>query len=158
VAKMLYDFPVTEARHNAQHGVTLIELLIVMAIVGILGAIAYPSYQNHVRQGYRAEARGVLLETVQFLERNYTTTNRYDQDSAGVAIVIPFATSPKPGAGTAKYNITAAYGACGNGQCFTLSATPVAGGAMAGDECGTLTLTHAGVQGAGAAIADCWQR
>jgi type IV pilus assembly protein PilE len=156
MATMLDEFLARPARRNMQSGVTLIELLIVVAIAGILGAIAYPSYQNHVRQGYRSEAKGILLETAQFLERNYTTANRYDQDSAGAATVLPFATSPKPGAGTAKYDITVAYP---DNQSFTLSATPVAGGLMAGDACGTLSLTHAGAQGQSSGTqAECWQR
>lgn len=152
-----HDLLSRSVRRNTQHGVTLIEILIVAVVIGILAAVAYPSYQAHVRQGYRAEAKGVLLETAQFMERNYTTANRYDQDSGGNATVLPFATSPK--SGTARYNIAVAYAACGNGQCFTLSATPVVGGAMAGDVCGTLTLTHIGAQGQSSGTqAECWQR
>lgn len=154
MAMMLDEFLAGPARRSMQSGVTLIELLIVVAIVGILGSIAYPSYQNYVRQGYRSEAKGILLETAQFLERNYTTANRYDLDSGGVATDLPFDTSPK--SGTAKYDITVAYP---DNQSFTLSATPVAGGLMAGDACGTLSLTHAGAQGQSSGTqAECWQR
>jgi len=143
-----------------QAGMTLIELLVTVAIIGILAAIAYPSYQVYVAQAKRAEAKGILLETAQFLERFYTTNSRYDQDLAAVAVVLPFAYSPKTAtASTASYGITVAFPAtapCTLGQCFTLSAAPT--GSMTGDACGTLTLTQAGVQGAGGTVADCWQR
>jgi len=135
---------------SKEAGMTLIELLIAVAIVGILAAIALPSYQAHVATANRAEAKGILLENTQFLERNYTVANRYDLDGSGTAIALPFTQSPKTG--TAKYNITVAATA----QTFTVSAAPT--GTMSGDACGTLTLTNTGVQGAGGSVADCWQR
>lgn len=141
-----------------QAGVTLIELLIVVAVLGILAAIAVPSYQEYTRRANRAEAKGILLETAQFLERNYTAANRYDLDAAGNATVLPFATSPKPGGGAARYNITAAYGAA-PAQTYTLTATRA--GTMAGDACGDFTLTQAGVQALvnnTATVAECWER
>lgn len=133
------------SRGSTQSGVTLIELLIAVAIVGILAAVAYPSYQTYVARANRAEAQGILMENAQFLERNYTTANRYDQDSVGAATALPHATSPKDG--TAKYNIAAAYA---TSQSFTLTATPT--GSMTGDSCGNLTLTNTGLKGP----ADCW--
>ena len=143
---------------SGQSGFTLIELLIVVVVLGILVAIAAPSYREYVRQASRAEAKGILLETAQFLERNYTIANRYDLDGAGNATVLPFATSPKPGGGAVKYNIAAAYGAA-PAQTYTLTATRA--GTMAGDGCGDFTLTQAGVQGLAnnaMAVADCWGR
>lgn len=140
-----------------QKGFTLIELMITVAIVGILAAVAYPSYTQYVQRGNRAEARSILLENAQILERNYTTANRYDMDSTGVAPVI-LATSPK--SGTKKYDIAPAYGAA-PAQTFTLSATPT--GSMAGDACGVITLTSTGLKGAAgvttdAIVAECWGR
>jgi type IV pilus assembly protein PilE len=139
-----------------QRGVTLIELMITIVIVGILASIAVPSYQNYVRQAARAEAKGILLETVQFLERNYTTANRYDEDSSGDDIVLPFDTSPK--SGTAKYDIefddlTA--------QSYILQAVPTL--AFPDPDCGTLTISHTGAQTANdistpAILATCWGR
>lgn len=137
---------------KSQPGFTLIELMVTVIIIGILAAIAYPSYTQYVLRANRAEARAILLESVQFLEQNYTTANRYDQDSTGTAITLPYLTSPK--AGTAKYNITAAYGTA-PAQSFTLSAAPA--GVMTGDACGTYTLDNTGIQGnSSGTIAECW--
>jgi len=141
-----------------QHGFTLIELMVTVAVIGILAAIAYPSYTQYVQRANRAEARSLLMEDAQFLERNFTTANRYDQTSAGVAITS--ATLPRtqsPVNGVARYSLTVAS----TSQTFMLSATPVPGGTMAGDACGTYTLTNTGVQGVTSAtlpVADCWNR
>lgn len=140
-----------------QAGVTLIELLVTLLIVGILAAIAYPSYQAFVARANRAEAEGILMENAQFLERNYTIANRYDTvnaDGTGGAPAI-IAQSPKP-ISTAKYTIAAAYGTA-PAQTFTLTATRA--GSMASDACGNLTLDNTGVKGASlGTVADCWKQ
>ncbi len=135
-------------------GFTLIELLIAIAIVGIITAIALPSYQNYVQQSNRAVAKAILLENAQFMEQFYTENSRYNQTNpGGDDVALPIAQSPR--VGVAQYTVTLQAVAATS---FTLQAVPVVGGPMAGDVCGTLTLTNTGVQGAGGTVAQCWDR
>jgi type IV pilus assembly protein PilE len=62
---------------NKSHGFSLIELMITVAIVAILAAIAYPSYQNQIRKSNRAVAKTALMTYAQFLEKCYTENSRY---------------------------------------------------------------------------------
>jgi type IV pilus assembly protein PilE len=61
------------------HGVTLIEMVVVLAIIGILAAIAVPSYQRYVTRALQSDAQGCVTETLQRAERFYTRNNRYPE-------------------------------------------------------------------------------
>lgn len=145
--------------HQLSAGFTLIEVMIVAAIISILAAIAYPSYQEHVRKARRADAQTALMELAQFMERHYTANGRYltaaNANPANAAPALPFTDAPKDGA-TKFYTLE--FSATPTASAYTLRAVPK--NAMANDSCGTLTLAHTGAKGqkAGATLAQCWRR
>ncbi|GAB4256813.1 MAG: type IV pilin protein [Methylomicrobium sp.] len=147
-----------DTRIKACGGFTLIELMIVVAVVGILAGIAIPSYQDSVRKSRRADAKAALLELSNFMERLYTETNCYNPgpdrecgNDDDAAPELPFSTSPK--SGTAYYDLSLVADAIDTGT-FALQATPVEGGPQESDVCGTLTITHTGAKSP--STAGCW--
>ncbi len=128
-------------------GITLIELMVVVIIVGILAAVAYPSYQEQVRSTRRADGKSVLLQTAQALERCYSRFSSYNNAGCGVTFPI---NSPEQ-----FYVVTSA---ALSAAAFTLSAAPQ-GTQVEDIKCGTLRLTSTGVQGSQGADTDvnsCW--
>lgn len=123
-------------------GFTLIELMIAVAVVGILAAIAYPSYLEQVRQSRRADATAVLVEAAQFMERFYTLNNRYDETRDGDDVELPASLQRAPKEGTSVYYDVTLSSVAQNS--FTLQAAPI--NAQAGDACGNLTLTNTGAR------------
>ncbi len=131
-------------RVNKVLGFTLIELMIAVAVVGILAAIAYPSYQESIRKSRRADAKAVLLQAAQWMERFYTENNRYNQDRAGTAVGLPTGLSRAPIEGANVYYIITLTATA---NAFTLQAAPTSTGNQSADQCKTLTLTNTGVRG-----------
>ena len=130
-------------------GFTLIELMIVVAIIGLLAAIALPAYDKHVLRGKRAEGRAALMDAAAILERFYSDNNRYSTDGTLPGTVT---TSSETGKYTIRWlggaNIAAPY------QTYTLEAVPQN---FNDPDCGNLTLQQNGTKGS-AGNADCWNR
>ncbi len=125
--------------NRAHHkGFTLIELMIVVAIVGILAAIAYPAYRDQVQKSHRADGKTALLMGVQLAERFFTQNGTY------VGATIPAHSDE------GYYNL--AYSA--TASTFTLTATPT--GAQSSDPCGVLTVDQANVKTDNGGGIDCW--
>jgi type IV pilus assembly protein PilE len=148
-----------KTRHSGQFhlekygstGFTLLELMIVVAIIGILSAVALPSYRQYVERGDRAAARAGLLEAQQFMERAYVANDAYDIDKAGVAIALPARLAAVP-TESPKYNLVVQAPAANS---YTLTATPI----RDVSKCGNLTLTNTGVKGitGSGTVAECWK-
>jgi type IV pilus assembly protein PilE len=122
----------TPRRHA---GFTLIEVMIVVTIVAILAAIAYPSYLESVRKSRRAEARAQLMEAAQFMQRFYSQNDSFSQTIGGIPTALPITLRSVPRQGARTYGIDFVTGSLTPGS-FNLEAVPT--GSMAGDRCGKL--------------------
>lgn len=133
--------------HKRLGGFTLLELMITVAVIAILAAIAYPSYQEQVAKSRRATTVSLLQQAQQWMERFYTENYRYDKNSAGTLVTedsqFPswFSVSPKPGDGDALYAISVT---AGSRDTYTLKATRKSGSSMANDRCGDYVLDQYG--------------
>jgi len=141
-----------------QSGFTLIEVMIVVAIVGILSAIAYPSYAEYIRRGHRADARAGLLQAQQYLERASTATGVYPTTLPNALRwrLVDGTVDP-----TKRYTID--FQAGNTNAAFTLVATRTARGPQATDRCGDFTLTNTGTRSivnyaSGTAVTECWSK
>lgn len=132
-------------------GFTLIELLIVVVVIGVLAAIAYPSYLDNVRKTRRADGKGLLLDQAHMLERCYALYNAYNDTNCPA-----LRASSDEG-----YYILSTTGPFTASQ-FTLIATPTGkhsdDNATTGRRCGYLTYNNLGVKGARGPLsaAECW--
>lgn len=131
---------------RSNRGFTLIEIMIVIAIIGIVITIGYPSLTEYVKKGRRADVVSNLSEQAQILERFYSKNNVY----TGVTGL---------STGNDFYTITPMI----TDQTFLLTATRKTGTAMATDKCGDFTLTNTGVRSmnnatTGLTTKDCWGR
>ena len=116
-------------RIKKSDGFTLIELMIAVAIVGIIAAVAFPSYQEYVKRANRVQARNTLIQAAQWMERVATATGSYPLSTVSGAI--PTDLLKVEGS---FYTVTPVSTA----KTFTFTATQA--GAQIGDKCGDYVL------------------
>lgn len=138
-------------KRNINKGFTLVELMVVLAIIGILAAIAFPSYQQYVLRSHRVEARNTLQTIVQRIEQNFRVTRQWNALSVDVggnrilndATLVAWGLNAVPAGGAARYNID--FAVAPNAQGYVLRATAV--GPQAGDrECARFFINQSGVR------------
>ena len=135
------------ARKASLAGFTLIELMIVVALIAVLAAVALPSYQDSVRKARRADAKGALTTVAQLMERRNTERNSYAGATLGAGATDLYAATTE----NKHYTLALSNLALGT---FTITATPA--GKQSLDPCGAYTLTQAGIRGAALAVDQCW--
>lgn len=129
-------------------GFTLIEVMVVVAIIGILASIAYPSYTESVAKGRRSQATAQLMAAQQWMERFFTENLSYAATTGGVDVTAAnqfparFNTVPPAGEGAAVYNLELLPAPALTANSYTLRATRA--GSMANDRCGSMLLDHLG--------------
>ena len=123
-------------------GFTLIEVMITVVIVGILAAIAYPSYQNYMKRAARSAAQTLMLDLAN-REQQYLLDNRSFLGGGASAVTTLLSPGPVPPEVSANYDLSIAAGA-GPPPTFTVTATPKAGTIVAGEA--AFTLDQAGTK------------
>ena len=130
-------------------GFTLLELMIVVAVLAIIVAFAYPSYRDHVVKTKRKVAAACLMEYAQWMERYYTTNMKYQ------GATLPSTTCATDLSG--DYSFAFATGEP-TASTYEIEATPQGAQASSDGACGTLSIDQAGtrtVSGSGS-VASCW--
>lgn len=127
---------------SGNRGFTLIELIVAVAIVGVLAAIALPSYRNYLIRSARVAAQAELLELASLEEKIYLNSNAYTS-----SVTAAYTGTAAGGLGRtsgqtrdSKYNLSLSVGT--GSATFVLTATPVSGTQQAGD--GNLSISESG--------------
>lgn len=132
------------------NGFTLIELMVVVAVVGILIAVAYPSYSNYLLKGRRAAAQGHLMDIAQRQQQYLLDARAYAASVSELGVTTP--TDVSKYYTIAITNPNPAF--TGSSPSFITSAAPI--GAQADDQCGTLSLDSTGNKATSTAATGCW--
>lgn len=141
-----------DAARNAwrgrRRGWSLVELVVVLAIVALLAAVAWPAYADHVTRARRLRAQLDLMEATQFLQRQWAARGSFRD------LVLPDLLSQSPHDGVPAYRIRLEVDPQGTG--YVLTAEPER--APGDDLCGVLTLDSTGRKGSAGPFSECWRQ
>jgi type IV pilus assembly protein PilE len=137
-------------QRDRQAGVTLLEMLIVVAVISILTAVVYPSYQDYVVRGNRAVGKGALLEVAARQEQFFANNAGYGSGTEQLGYPSTYYVDRKGGQGTSAtgiYLIEVDNLTSAPIRDYTLTATPQNFQETRDTECANLTLNERGVKG-----------
>ncbi len=146
----------TTQHKNYQTGMTLIELMIVVAIIAILAAVGYPSYRDSVQRSNRTEAKTALINAGALQERFFSDNNTYTLDMTALGLAAdPFITENT----FYSIDVLAATAACPLATCYVMTASNQ-NGQEDDDDCETISLDSLGQKTAadsgGGVATNCW--
>jgi type IV pilus assembly protein PilE len=133
-------------------GLTLVELMIVVAVMSIIAAVAYPLYTTQMQKIRRADAKAALAEIALAQERFYTVNGRYEDNLSSLSLAADLA----DGDTEQGYYSLAITHPSGDTQRYQITATRVSTGPQADDACGNLSLDSLGVKSKSGAGTNCW--
>jgi type IV pilus assembly protein PilE len=137
---------------NGARGFSLIELMVVVVVIGLLSAIALPSYTRYVLRSHRSSAITGVLDVASRQARYYTTNNTYT--TSMTALGYPADPMPLTDSSNRYYNLSVS---AASATAFTVIATPV--GNQTKDTCGTYSYTDLGVKSINlGTLGDCWKQ
>ena len=147
-------------RQTKQGGFTLLELMIVVVIVGVISAVAYPSYMQYVVNTKRTAATSILLQVADRQQQFFMDNKTYTADltnlgfPASPLVVGDDGRSMASGDAMSVYTIAMSNVAV---TTYTITATPLNAQLTRDTKCGALTLDQSLAKGAGGAVGDCWK-
>lgn len=133
-----------------QRGFTLIEVMIVVAILAAIAAIALPSYQESIRKSRRADAKSALMAASQAMEKYFTERQTYVNATLGSNATDVYPTTSPDGFYTLSFSVASTASA------FSLQAAPTAGKSQTNDKCGTFRINQLGAKSVSTTQPDCW--
>jgi type IV pilus assembly protein PilE len=142
-----------------QRGFNLIELLVVVAIVAILGALAYPSYTQHIVDTKRTASRNILMQVADRQQLFFMDNKSYAADltslgfGANPLVIGDDGRELAAGDSQSLYSVALSNVAA---TTYTATATPLNGQLSRDTACGSMTLDQTGARGQSGAATDCW--